>query len=89
MKKTINTTSLFFLIFSVLTGLLSSCNKDFLDREPLSQLSPNSSFSSASELQLYTNSFYNDVIPAGTSLYNQSIDNIITNTVSTDRKSVV
>ncbi len=82
MKKTINTTKIFFLIFSVLIGLLSSCNKDFLDREPLSQLSPNNSFNSASELQLYTNSFYNDIIPNGPSLYNQSVDNVITNTVS-------
>ena len=81
MKKMINTTKIFFLIFSVLIGL-SSCNKDFLDREPLSQLSPNNSFSSASELELYTNSFYNDLIPSGPNLYSQSIDNIVTNSVS-------
>jgi hypothetical protein len=79
MKKTINTTSILFLIFSVFIGLLSSCIKDFLNREPLSQLSPNNRFSSASELELYTNSFYNDILPAGTSLYNQAIDNIVTN----------
>lgn len=82
MKKMINTTKIFLLFSWLLFGLLSSCNKDFLDREPLSQLSPNNSFNSASELQLYTNSFYNDLIPSGTSLYNQTIDNVITNTVS-------
>ena len=82
MKKTINTTKILFLISCIVIGLLSSCNKDFLDREPLSQLSPNNSFNSASELQLYTNSFYNDIIPSGVNLYSQSIDNVITNTVS-------
>lgn len=82
MNKTINTTKIFLLIFSIFLGLLSSCKKDFLDREPLSQLSPNNSFNSASELQLYTNSFYNDIIPGGVSLYNETADNIITTTLS-------
>lgn len=56
---------------------LTSC-QNFLDREPLSQLSPNSSFSSQSQLRLYTNSFYEPLLPSGVSLYNERVDNIIT-----------
>lgn len=74
-----------FLILALFIGLLSifgSCKKDFLDREPLSQLSPGSSFSSASELELYTNSFYNSVLPSATSLYSETEDNIVTTSLS-------
>lgn len=66
----------------VLLSILGSCKKNFLDREPLSQLSPTSSFSSASELELYTNSFYNSVLPSATSLYSETEDNIVTTSLS-------
>lgn len=61
---------------------LTACQKNFLDREPLSQLSPNSSFNSQSQLALYTNSFYNDILPDGVSLYNEGVDNIIKSDLS-------
>lgn len=66
-----------FLIFPVLFGLFTSCKKDFLQREPLSQLSPNNSFSSENQLNLYVHSFYNEVLPGATSLYSEGADNII------------
>jgi hypothetical protein len=60
---------------------LISCKKDFLTREPLSQLSPNNSFNSESELQLYTNSFY-DALPSATDVYGETEDNIVLNSLS-------
>ena len=65
---------------------LLSCSKNFLDREPLSQISPDNAFSSESELQLYIRSFYglfpiaDGNFPYG--IYNESIDNIILNGLS-------
>ncbi|HEY4110251.1 RagB/SusD family nutrient uptake outer membrane protein [Puia sp.] len=71
----------FMLILSASCLLLVSCSKDFLDREPLSQISPDNAFSSESELQLYVHSFYglfptaDGAFPYG--IYNEGFDNII------------
>lgn len=40
------------------SGLIASCNSDFLERYPLSQISPQVFFNTESDLELYTNSFY-------------------------------
>lgn len=77
MKKNI------FLTIIISAVLFTSCKKPFLNQQPLSQLSPSSSFSSVGELQLYVNSFYNDVLPAEASLYNETEDNIVTTSLST------
>lgn len=45
----------------ILISVFWSCNDDFLERYPLSEITPESSFTTASELELYTNSFYNDL----------------------------
>ncbi|HEY4208275.1 MAG TPA: RagB/SusD family nutrient uptake outer membrane protein [Puia sp.] len=65
--------------------LLASCSK-FLDREPLTQISPDNAFSSESELKLYTQSFYG-MFPSAdggfpNGIYNETIDNIITTSLS-------
>lgn len=64
----------------IAVAMVSACGKDFLNREPLSQLSPSSSFNSQTQLELYTNSFYNDVLPGAATLYmeNAGVDDIIT-----------
>jgi len=63
--------------------LLSACSKT-LDRQPLSQISPDNGFNSESELQLYVRSFYDNMIPIadGTekgfmSLYAESANSIV------------
>lgn len=38
-----------------------ACDDEFLDRTPLSEISPENSFKTASDLETYTNSFYNDL----------------------------
>jgi hypothetical protein len=45
----------------ILISLFWSCNDDFLERYPISEITPENSFATASELELYTNSFYNDL----------------------------
>lgn len=47
------------------TLLLSACSKDFLDKEPLDKLVPNSFFNTEKDLELYTNSFYQRMLPTG------------------------
>jgi hypothetical protein len=82
MKKNIVYTVL-SLTFLVLAG----CKKGFLDREPLSQISPTTAFRSETELNLYVRSFYDRMLPnadnddRGFSLYNEGIDNVIKNSL--------
>lgn len=55
------------LFFAVLVSL-SSCQK-FLDKGPTSSITPNAAFGTATDLQLYVNSFYNTILPSGASIY--------------------
>lgn len=50
-----------FIIFAAVLGL-SACD-DILTREPQSQLSPESYFATATDLQLFTNPYYNNMLP--------------------------
>lgn len=73
-----------FRSFIVLVALLSTvgCSK-FLDRDPLSQISPANAFNSEKQLALYVNSFYDQCLPNASNddkgfyaLYNEKADNI-------------
>lgn len=64
------------LILASAMVVLISCKKNFLDRQPLSQLSPSTSFSSSNDLQLYVNSFYSAVFPPEASIYSSPSDNV-------------
>jgi len=48
----------------ILTGLFSSC-KDFLETEPVDKLVPTTFFEKEEDLELYTNSFYQRMLPGG------------------------
>jgi len=63
--------------------LLSGCSKT-LDKQPLSQISPNNAFNSESELQLYVRSFYDHMVPGADNdtsmfyaLYTETANNIV------------
>ncbi|MCX2453341.1 RagB/SusD family nutrient uptake outer membrane protein [Pedobacter sp. PLR] len=56
--------------------LLTSCKKGFLDRQPLSSISPDAFFKTESDLNLYTNSFYS-TFPSAEGIYNESADNVV------------
>ena len=45
----------------IISVLLVACNDEFLDRTPLSEIAPENSFQNATDLKLYTNSFYNEM----------------------------
>ncbi len=50
------------IALSVLIALgFTACEKDYLDRMPLSEISEESVFYSSRDLELYTNGFYNDL----------------------------
>ncbi|SDE06244.1 Starch-binding associating with outer membrane [Mucilaginibacter pineti] len=77
------------ILYTLMAGvlLLSACSKS-LDKEPLSQISPDKSFSSENELHLYVLSFYDKMLPYAdyddngfTSLYGETSDNIVTNSL--------
>lgn len=54
------------LIGSVFLSLFaSSCKKNLLEKEPFDKLVPSSFFNTEKDLQLYTNSFYQRMIPGG------------------------
>ena len=73
------------LIFFLLPLALASCTK-FLDRQPLTQISPDNAFSSEGELKLYIQSFYGmfPTADAGypNGIYNETFDNIILNSLN-------
>lgn len=47
---------IFLLVTAIV--LLQACNDDFLENKPLSDVTPDNFFQKASDLELYTNSFY-------------------------------
>lgn len=51
------------LLILALAGGMVSCG-DFLDREPMSQVSPEAYFSEASQLESYLNQVYADILPS-------------------------
>lgn len=64
-------------LFSMFLGgaiLFSSCN---LDKIPLSSLSPDTYFSNENELKLYSNKFYDDILPKASEIYGVSSDAIV------------
>lgn len=78
---------LLYIALPVLVLVMTGCNKDFLERQPLSQISPSTAFRSETELSLYVRSFYDRMLPnadnddRGGSLYNEGIDNIVKNSL--------
>lgn len=79
MKKTT-----YILPILIAGASLFSCS-DFLDRQPLSELSPGSSFGSENQLRQYTNSFYG-LLPSGSDIYDERTDQIITTTFTDEQQ---
>jgi hypothetical protein len=70
------------ITFLIIAVLFLGCNDDFLDRAPLSEIAPENSFNSAQDLELYTNSFYNDLPGFGSIIENDNLsDNVLFNGV--------
>ena len=73
------------LIIAITAGFYS-CSDDFLDKQPLSEITAETFFNTASDLELYTNGFYR--MWPSESIYNgESItDNIIQNELSDEMR---
>lgn len=70
------------ILLSALIIFATSCQDDFLDRDPLADISPNTFFSSEKDLRLYLNSLYESMVPSGPSIYMESIDLIVKSVVA-------
>jgi hypothetical protein len=59
--------------YSLIAGIIAltilfSCNKDFLEKSPMDKLVPANFFTTEKDLDLYTTSFYQRMLPAGLSI---------------------
>lgn len=64
----------------IVLGTMSACN---LDKMPLSTLSPDTYFSNELELRLYSNKFYEDILPAASAVYGENADDLVITPLST------
>lgn len=77
-------------LFIVLVGigLVSSCQKEFLERTPQDRISDAEYWTSVNDLKLYCNSFYNQMIPdyayGSTGIYGQDADQGSDNMIGMD-----
>ncbi|UKJ06883.1 RagB/SusD family nutrient uptake outer membrane protein [Solitalea lacus] len=67
--------NLYIIIATILLSV-AACKKDYLDRQPLSDISPDNFFKTEKDMQLYTNSFYS-LFPSAEGVYNEDVDNIV------------
>ncbi|WPR77026.1 RagB/SusD family nutrient uptake outer membrane protein [Algoriphagus sp. NG3] len=73
------------IIFISITAIASSCQDDFLERYPLANVSPETFFTTAEELRLYTNSFYT-ALPSYNAIYGETFDNVVQNTLNDETR---
>lgn len=75
-------------LFTIAISILSSCNDAFLDRYPVAEISPENSFKTAKDLELYTNGFYeklptiNDIVKG-----DNTSDNVLYSNVPMEQRS--
>src|SRR5690606_41557108 len=70
-----------YLIYIMAVLFLTACEKEYLDRTPEASISPDVSFQSAKDLELYSNSFYQNALPSAEGVYNEAVDNIVKTTL--------
>ena len=78
--------SKFLILGTFLALIISSCSDDFLDKQPLSEITAETFFKTPSDLQLYTNGFYR--MWPSTSMYNgeANTDNILQTELSDEMR---
>lgn len=65
-----------------------SCNDSFMDRFPIAEISPENSFKTAKDLELYTNSFYEDLPKINDIVRKDNIsDNVLYSNVPMEQRS--
>jgi starch-binding outer membrane protein, SusD/RagB family len=71
------------LIIAASLIFFSNCSKDFLERYPTDEVTPQNFFSSENAFVSYTNGFYPQ-FPDATAIYGESVDNIVKSTVNAE-----
>lgn len=70
----------YFIGVLIILGMTVACD---LDKTPLSALSPETFFSTEEELKLYSNKFYQDILPEASAIYGENADDIVVTPLST------
>lgn len=70
----------YFVGMLIILGMFAACD---LDKTPLSALSPETFFSTENELKLYSNKFYQDILPEASAIYNENADDIVITPLNT------
>ncbi|HVI46663.1 MAG TPA: RagB/SusD family nutrient uptake outer membrane protein [Chitinophaga sp.] len=68
------------LLISLMALTLGACKK-FMDRDPLSKISPDNYFTTEKDLKLYINSMYS-MVPDAEGVYNEDLDNVVKSSTS-------
>lgn len=74
--------------FLIAGNIATSCNDTFMDRYPIAEISPENSFKTARDLELYTNGFY-EHLPEIKSLIEKdlSTDNVLYTNIPVEQRS--
>lgn len=74
--------------FLIVGGMATSCNDSFMDRYPIAEVSPENSFKTARDLELYTNGFYEN-LPAIKTIIEKDLttDNVLYTNIPVEQRS--
>lgn len=86
MKKIYATIKVFGIL--LVGGTVASCNDSFMDRYPIAEISPENSFKTARDLELYTNGFYEN-LPEFKSTIEKDLttDNVLYTNIPVEQRS--
>ena len=86
MKKIYATIKIFGIL--LVGGTVASCNDSFMDRYPIAEISPENSFKTARDLELYTNGFYEN-LPEFKSTIEKDLttDNVLYTNIPVEQRS--
>lgn len=74
--------------FLIVGSIVASCNDSFMDRYPMAEVSPENSFKTARDLELYTNGFYEN-LPEIKSIIEKDLvtDNVLYTNIPVEQRS--
>ena len=74
--------------FLIIGSMATSCNDSFMDRYPIAEVSPENSFKTARDLELYTNGFYEN-LPAIKTIIEKDLttDNVLYTNIPVEQRN--
>lgn len=86
MKKIYATIKVFGIL--LVGGTVASCNDSFMDRYPIAEISPENSFKTARDLELYTNGFYENLPEIKSTIEKDlTTDNVLYTNIPVEQRS--